>query len=57
MQKYIAIRVATKAFRMSQSDSPDFERDASSEFVRVPAVSDSHRWLFFFSLQISIRAS
>src|SRR5580692_3451378 len=47
MQKHVAIGVATEAFRMSQSDSPDFERNATFEFVRIPAGSDSHRWLFF----------
>src|SRR5580704_17222856 len=52
MQKDIAIGVTTEAFRMSQSDSPNLERNSSFEFVRIPAESDSHRWLFFFRLQI-----
>ena len=52
MQKQVAIGVATEAFRMSQGDSPNLEWNASFEFVRIPAESDSHRWLFFFSLQI-----
>jgi hypothetical protein len=57
VQKHIAIGMATQTFRMSHSDSADLEWNTSFEFVRIPAESDSHRWLFFFSLQSSIRAS
>src|SRR5271155_67831 len=42
VQKYVTVRVAAQAFRMIQSPPANLKRNASLEFVRIPAKTNSH---------------